>query len=856
MAHEYDYSNHDEQVIHNIGIENEIKSCYIDYAMSVIVGRALPDVRDGMKPVHRRILYAMYEDRLTYDKPHRKSATTVGNVLGRYHPHGDASVYDAMVRLGQDFSLRYVLIDKHGNFGNIDGDPPAAYRYTEARMSKIADEMMADIEKDVVDYVPNFDNTRKEPVVLPSRFPNLLVNGSVGIAVGMATNIPTHNLKEVIDATLHLIDNPDCSIVELMQYVKGPDFPTYGTIYGTSGIYEAYMTGRGKVRVRAKAHFEEKNGRTSIIVTELPYQVNRSMLLESMVELVKTKRVEGIADIRNESGKAGMRIVIDVKKDANAQIILNLLYKYTQLQDTCAVNMVALVNGVPKLLNLKEVLNHYLVHRKEVVTRRVKFDLAKAEHEAHIYEGYKIAIDNIDEVISIIRASASIADAKANLMERFALSEAQAQAIVDMTLGKLSGMERQKIEDRLAALYNLIKELKEILADETKLVAIIKEDLEYIKNKYGDERRTDIVEAENDILIEDLIERESCVITATRAGYVKRLPSDTYQAQRRGGKGITAMGTREEDFVEDVIISHSHDYLLMFSNTGRVYIKKCYEIPESARTAKGTNLVNLLSLDSDEKITAIVPVTEFTEDQNLVLITRLGVVKRINLMAYKTKRQNGLYAITLDEGDQLLYVLKSRGNDDIIVATNRGISIRFTENDVREMGRHARGVRAVTLDEGDYVVGAGIIPDGSDDNELYILTITENGFGKRSITSEYKRQHRGGRGLICHGVSAKTGDLAGLKLVRANEEVMLITDGGIIIRTRISEIPVYGRSASGVIVMRLEEGASVARFAVVDPDSEEKESEASAAENEEIADIAAENIENTAEAEPSVAEEQ
>ncbi|MBR5858393.1 MAG: DNA gyrase subunit A [Clostridia bacterium] len=856
MAHEYDYSNHEEQVIHNIGIENEIKSCYIDYAMSVIVGRALPDVRDGMKPVHRRILYAMYEDRLTYDKPHRKSATTVGNVLGRYHPHGDASVYDAMVRLGQDFSLRYVLIDKHGNFGNIDGDPPAAYRYTEARMSKIADEMMADIEKDVVDYVPNFDNTRKEPVVLPSRFPNLLVNGSVGIAVGMATNIPTHNLKEVIDATLHLIDNPDCSIVELMQYVKGPDFPTYGTIYGTSGIYEAYMTGRGKVRVRAKAHFEEKNGRTSIIVTELPYQVNRSMLLESMVELVKTKRVEGIADIRNESGKAGMRIVIDVKKDANAQIILNLLYKYTQLQDTCAVNMVALVNGVPKLLNLKEVLNHYLVHRKEVVTRRVKFDLAKAEHEAHIYEGYKIAIDNIDEVISIIRASASIADAKANLMERFALSEAQSQAIVDMTLGKLSGMERQKIEDRLAALYNLIKELKEILADETKLVAIIKEDLEYIKNKYGDERRTDIVEAENDILIEDLIERESCVITATRAGYVKRLPSDTYQAQRRGGKGITAMGTREEDFVEDVIISHSHDYLLMFSNTGRVYIKKCYEIPESARTAKGTNLVNLLSLDSDEKITAIVPVTEFTEDQNLVLITRLGVVKRINLMAYKTKRQNGLYAITLDEGDQLLYVLKSRGNDDIIVATNRGISIRFTENDVREMGRHARGVRAVTLDEGDYVVGAGIIPDGSDDNELYILTITENGFGKRSITSEYKRQHRGGRGLICHGVSAKTGDLAGLKLVRANEEVMLITDGGIIIRTRISEIPVYGRSASGVIVMRLEEGASVARFAVVDPDSEEKESEASAAENEEIADIAAENIENTAEAEPSVAEEQ
>ena len=833
MAHEYDYSNHEEQTIHNTGIEDEIKSCYIDYAMSVIVGRALPDVRDGMKPVHRRILYAMYEDRLTYDKPFRKSATTVGNVLGRYHPHGDASVYDSMVRLAQPFSLRYMLVEGHGNFGNIDGDPPAAYRYTEARMSRIADEMMEDIEKDVVDFVPNFDNTRKEPVVLPSRFPNLLVNGSVGIAVGMATNIPTHNLREVIEAVEYLIDNPDCSIPDLMKYIKGPDFPTYGTIYGTSGIYEAYMTGRGKVRVRAKAHFEEKNGRTSIIITELPYQVNRSMLLENMVELVKTKRVEGISDIRNESGRQGMRIVVEVKKDANAQIILNLLYKYTQLQDTCAVNMVALVNGIPKLLNLKEVLNHYLVHRKEVVTRRVKFDLKKAEHEAHIFEGYKIAIDNIDEVIQIIRASASISDAKANLMERFGLSEIQAQAIVDMTLGKLSGMERQKIEDRLAFLYNLIKELKEILADENKLVAIIKEDLVFIKNKYGDDRRTDIVEAENDILIEDLIERESCVITATRAGYVKRLPSDTYQAQRRGGKGITAMGTREEDFVEDVIISHSHDYLLMFSNTGRVYIKKCYEIPESTRTAKGTNLVNLLSLDNDEKITAIVPVKEFTDEENLVLITMRGVVKRISLMAYKTKRTNGLYAINLDEGDALLYVLRSSGNDDIMVATNRGISIRFSEDDVREMGRQARGVRAVMLDEEDYVVGAGIIPDGNDDNELFVLTITEKGFGKRSLTGEYKRQHRGGRGLICHGISDKTGYLAGIKLVRANEEVMLITDGGIIIRTRISEIPVYGRGASGVIVMRLDENSSVARFAVVDPDDEVKD-ENDNAENGEI----------------------
>lgn len=818
MAHEYDYSNHEEQIIHNIGIENEIKSSYIDYAMSVIVGRALPDVRDGMKPVHRRILYAMYEDRLTYDKPFRKSATTVGNVLGRYHPHGDASVYDAMVRLGQDFSIRYVLIDKHGNFGNIDGDPPAAYRYTEARMSRLADELMADIEKDVVDFTPNFDNTRSEPLVLPSRFPNLLVNGSVGIAVGMATNIPTHNMGEVIDATLYLIDHPEATIPELMTYIKGPDFPTYGTIYGTSGIYEAYMTGRGKIKVRAKAHFEEKHGRTSIVITEIPYQVNRSMLLESMVELVKTKRVEGIADIRNESGKAGMRIVIDVKKDANAQIILNLLYKYTQLQDTCAVNMVALVNGVPKLLNLKEVLSHYLTHRKEVVTRRVRYDLAKAEHEAHIFEGYKIAIDHIDEVIAIIRASESIANAKENLMARFGLSEEQAQAIVEMPLGRLSGLERQKIEDRLAYLYNLIKELNEILGDESKLVAIIKEDLEFIKKKYSDPRRTDIVEAENDILIEDLIKRESCVITATRAGYVKRLPSDTYQAQRRGGKGITAMGTKEEDNVEDVIIAHSHDFLLMFSNTGRVYIKKCYEIPESTRTAKGMNLVNLLSLDSGEKITAIVPVTEFSESENLVLITRLGVAKRIALTAYKTKRANGLYAINLDEGDQLLYVLRTNGSDDILLATNRGLAIRFTENDVREMGRTARGVRAVTLDEGDHVVGAGVIPDGNDDNELFVLTITANGFGKRCLTKEYKRQHRGGRGLICHGIGEKTGDLAGIRLVSATDEVMLITDGGIIIRTRVAEIPVYnGRSASGVIVMRLEEGSHVARFAAVDP---------------------------------------
>ena len=829
MAQEYDYSNHEYQTIHDIGIEKEIKSCYIDYAMSVIVGRALPDVRDGLKPVHRRILYTMYEDNLTSDKPFSKSAKTVGAVLGNYHPHGDASVYDAMVRLGQDFSMRYMLIDKHGNFGNIDGDPPAAYRYTEARMSRIASEMLSDIEKNVVDFMPNFDNTSKEPVVLPARFPNLLVNGSVGIAVGMATNIPPHNMREAIDATEYLMDNPECTVTDLMQFIKGPDFPTYGTIYGTSGIYEAYMTGRGKIRVRAKAHFEEKHGRTSIIVTELPYQVNRSMLLESMVDLVKTKRVEGIADIRNESGMHGMRIVIDLKKDANPQVVLNLLYKYTQLQDTCAVNMVALVNGEPKLLNLKDMLSHYIEHRRDVTTRRIKFELAAAEREAHIYEGYKIAIDNIDEVINIIRSSASIPDSKARLSERFGLSDEQAQAIVDMRLGKLSGLERRKVEERLAELYALIDDLRAILSDDTRLTAIIKEDLNYIRDRYGDERRTDIVEAENDILIEDLIERESCVITATNAGYIKRLPSDTYQAQRRGGKGVTAMGTREEDIVEDVIIAHSHDFLLMFSDTGKVYIKKCYEIPESARTAKGTNLVNLLSLDSGEKITAILPVADFTQDENLVLITRRGVAKRINLMAYSRKRNNGLRAINLDEGDQLLYVLRTGGGDDIMVATDRGLSIRFSEQDVREMGRTARGVRAVTLSEGDSVVGAGVIPGGKSDIGQYVLTITENGYGKRSELSEYKRQSRGGRGLCCHKLGEKTGALAGIRIVPEDYEIMLITDGGVIIRTRVSEIPVYGRSASGVRVMRLDGESRVVRFAVVDPAAEAEESAAPAA---------------------------
>lgn len=814
MSEEFDYSAHEGQVIHDIRIEDEIKSAYMDYAMSVIVARALPDVRDGLKPVHRRVLYAMYEDHLTYDKPHRKSATTVGDVLGRYHPHGDSAVYDTLVRMAQPFSLRYPLIDGHGNFGNIDGDPPAAYRYTEARMSKIADEMLMDIEKDVVNFDPNFDNTRKEPQVLPSKFPNLLVNGSVGIAVGMATNIPPHNMREVCTACAYLIDNPDCSIPDLMQYIKGPDFPTYGTIYGTAGIYQAYMTGRGHIKVRAKAHFEEKKGRTAIIVTELPYQVNRSLLLENMVTLVKNKKIEGISDIRNESGRRGMRIVIEVKKDANPQIVLNLLYKYTQMEDTCGVNMLALVNGEPRVLNLKEILSYYIRHRENVITRRTKFELAKAERDAHIYEGYCIAIDNIDEVVHIIRSSASIPDAKANLMARFGLSDVQAQAIVEMTLGRLSGLERQKIEDRLKDLYALIADLKDILADESRVTAIIKEDLEEMMTRYGDERRTDIQEVENEILIEDLIEKQDCVVTVTNDGYIKRLPADTYSAQRRGGKGITGMGTKEEDFVKNVFVAYSHDTLLLFSDHGRMYTKRCFEIPEASRTAKGTNLVNLLQLSDGEMITAGLSIKEFSEDEYLVFITRKGVIKRVELMEYRSRRQSGLIAINLDEDDVLLTVAKTRGNDDILCATHNGACIRFPESEVRCMGRQARGVMAMSLREGDYLVGACVLPDGQDDPSKKLLTVTEGGCGKRMETSEFTAQHRNGTGVRCQAVTAKTGALAGIALVEETDDIMMITDGGMIVRTAVAEIPVYSRIAGGVIVMRLADGAKLVSFDV------------------------------------------
>lgn len=826
MDNEFDYSAHEAQKITDIDIKKEVKTSFIEYAMSVIIGRALPDVRDGMKPVHRRILYSMFENRMFYNEPYRKSAFTVGYVLGHYHPHGDAAVYDAMVRLAQSFSLRYPLVDGQGNFGNIDGDGAAAYRYTEARMAKIANLMLQDIDKDVIDWMPNFDNKLMEPVVLPSRFPNLLVNGSIGIAVGMATNIPPHNMGEVVDAVNYLIDHPDCEITDLMQFIKAPDFPTAGIIHGLGGVYEAYATGHGRIKVRAKAHFEEGKTKTAIIVTELPYQVNRALLLENIATLVKNKRIEGITAIRNESNlKKGMRIVIELKRDANPQVVLNQLYRNTQMEDTFAVNMLALVNGEPKTLTLKEMLVYYLRHQEDVITRRTRFELDKAEKEAHIFEGYKIAIANLDEVIAIIRASANIPESKTNLMARFGFTEPQAQAIVDMTLGRLSGMERQKIEERLQYLYAQIEELKGILADESKITDIIRNDLNKIKEQYGDPRRTAIEVVENEILDEDLIDREDCVITVTNAGYIKRLSADTYSAQNRGGKGITGMETKEEDFVKDVYVVHSHDYLLLFSNLGKMYIKKCYEIPEAGRTSKGTNLVNVLSLAEGETITAGVSVTEFTEDYYLTMITRMGIAKRVNLMDYRTRRTNGLYAITLDEGDALLYVMKTTGSEQIIAATRQGKSIRFDENDIRCMGRHARGVRAIKLADDDYVVGAAVIPEVHSAEGPHIITVTENGYGKKTDIDEFTLQNRSGSGIICHKLSDKTGLLAGIDIVEPTDDIMLITDSGMIIRTRSSDINVIGRNTGGVIVMRLKEGDRLMSFAKI------KQSEAQVSED-------------------------
>jgi len=804
-----------EQKIIGIEMEEEVKNSFIAYSMSVIMSRALPDVRDGLKPVHRRIIYAMYEDKLTYDKDFRKSATTVGNVLGSYHPHGDSAVYDTMVRLAQSFSMRYPLVQGQGNFGSIDGDKAAAYRYTEARLAKISNEMTRDIEKDVVDFVPNFDNTKEEPSVLPSRFPNLLVNGSIGIAVGMATYIPPHNLGEVIDGALYLMDNPDCQIKDLMQFIKGPDFPTAATIYGSNGIYEAYSTGKGHVMVRAKCEVDEDNHK--IIVTELPYQVNKKMLVEAIADLVKDKRIEGIKDIIDLSDRnKEVHIEIPYRQDANGQVILNQLYKYSQLQDTCAFNMLALVNNVPKVLNLKQILSHYIAHQEEVITRRVKFDLAKAKREAHIFEGYKIAIDNIEEVIKVIRASASISDAKEKLMARFGLSDIQAQAIVEMTLGRLSGMERQKIEERLAALYATIKELEEILADENKVKDIIRNEMLEIKEKFSDERKTELVEAEDDIVYEDLIERHDCVITLTNDGYIKRQPTDSYTAQRRGGKGIIGMTTKDDDAVNDVIVAHSHDYIMLFTNTGKVHTRKTYQIPEAGRTAKGSNIVNVLELSEGEKVTAVISVPKFSDFEYLFMVTRMGVVKKTLLSDFEYQRKGGKIAISLDDGDELSFVKHTVGDDGIVVATHNGMSARFEETDVRPMGRTARGVRGIRLSDGDYVVGAALV-----DNERALITITENGYGKRVEFSEFTAHNRGVKGVTCHGISEKTGALAGIATVDENDDIMLITTDGTIIRTPVAGIPFYKRSAGGVIVMRLSDGAHIVNFAKVSVDGDE-----------------------------------
>ncbi len=791
-------------------MEKRVKQAFIEYSMSVIMSRALPDVRDGMKPGQRRIMYAMHEDHLTADKPFRKSATTVGNVLGRYHPHGDAAVYGTMVRMAQDFSLRYPLIEGQGNFGSVDGDGAAAYRYTEARLAKISEELMADMEKEVVPFVPNFDNRLREPAVLPSRFPNLLVNGSVGIAVGMATNIPPHNLGEVIDATILRIDHPECTVEELMEHIKGPDFPTAATCYGQQGIIDAYRTGRGRVMVRAKAEVDEEHHQ--IIVTEIPYQVNKSTLVQTIAQLVKDKRIDGITDIKDvSSDRNGIRVLIYFRRDANGQVLLNQLYKNTQLQDTCAINMLALVNNEPKVLNLPQILDHYIAHQKDVVTRRTQFDLSKAEARAHILEGYKIANDNIDEVVALIRSTSSIADAKEKLIDRFGFTDVQAQAIVEMTLGKLTGLERQKIEDELDKLHALIVELRGILADEQKVYAIIKQELAEIRRKYADERRTEIVAATDDIDLEDLIERHDCVITLTHAGYIKRQPADTYSAQHKGGKGILAMTTKDEDFIEMVQVVHSHNYLMLFTNKGKVYMKKAYQIPEASRTAKGSNIVNILEkLDAGEKITAMISVAEFEENAYLTMVTKYGVIKRTLLSEYEYQRKGGKIALNLDEGDELVFVMHTHGEADLILATRNGSAARFSEADVRPLGRTARGVRGVRLREGDFVVGAVKVED-----DKQLITVTEKGFGKRTAFDEYRVKGRGGLGVTCHNLTEKTGLLAGIAAVDDGDDLMMITNAGTIIRTPVKDINTYSRAASGVIVMRLADGQSLVNFSKV-----------------------------------------
>lgn len=807
-----------EPKIIDVDIEKEMKQSFLAYSMSVIVSRALPDVRDGLKPVHRRILYTMFEDGLSPDKAYIKCANTVGSVLGRYHPHGDASVYDALVRLAQDFSMRYMLVDGHGNFGSVDGDPPAAYRYTESRMSKISLKMLTDIEKDTVDFAPNYDDRRKEPTVLPSRFPNLLVNGSTGIAVGMATNIPPHNMCEVVDAMCCLIDNPEADLPELMEHIKGPDFPTGATIMGHSGIRSAYATGRGKIVVRAKTEIvEDKNSRFKIIVTELPYQVNKARLIESIAEMVKDKRIEGISHIEDHSDRNGMHIEIDIKKDASPQIVLNHLYNYSQLQTTFGVIMLAIVDGEPKILTLKQVLEEYIKFQLEVITRRTKFDLKKAEERAHILEGLKIALDFIDEVVAILRSSKSIAEGKQRLSERFGLDDIQTQAIVQMPLGRLTGLERNKIEEELKAISAKIVDFRDILANEYRRREIVKNEALEVKSKFGDERRTAIENVSGEVDIEDLIPEEECVLTMTRYGYIKRQSLDSYKTQKRGGRGVSGLARRDEDTVNELFVINSHDYILFFTNFGRVYRLKCYEVHEGSRTSKGMNIANLLPISPEERVTSLIKVSEFEDNRYLIMVTKNGIIKRTSLSAFDTARKGGLIALDLDEGDELSWVRMTDGAQEMIVATKKGKSIRFQETDVRAVGRTARGVRAIKLDADDEVVGMMVV-----DSEKYVLTISETGYGRLSDVSDYRLQSRGGHGVINYHTE-KYGDVAALNSVSGDEDVILISDNGIIIRINADTIRKCSRPSKGVKVMKLVGDGKVVAMACVprEEDSDE-----------------------------------
>ena len=834
MAHNRSYKPEDirfpDQVITQSNLVDEMEKSYIEYAMSVIVGRALPDVRDGLKPVHRRILYTMYESGLTSDKPFKKSATCVGDVLGKYHPHGDASVYDAMVRLAQDFSMRYMLVDGHGNFGSVDGDPPAAYRYTEARLSKISNEMLRDIDKETVDWDPNFDETRKEPRVLPSRFPNLLVNGSSGIAVGMATNIPPHNLTEVIDACVCVLDDPEATMADLMDHISGPDFPTGGIIMGRSGIRAAYATGRGKVIVRARTEFEEfGKDRMRIIVTELPYQVNKRQLIKNIAEQVKDKRLDGISDLRDETDRNGMRMVIELKKDANPQVVLNNLFKQTALQSSFGIIMLALVDNQkqPKILSLRQIIDEYLKHQEEILTRRTQYDLRKARERAHLLEGLLIAQDNIDEVIHIIRSAYD--DAKQRLMDRFSLDDIQAQAILDMRLKALQGLDREKLQAEYDDLMEKIKYYLELLADENKLKAVLREELIEIRDKFGDKRKTEIQDIEDEIDIEDLIEEETCAFTLSSHGYIKRMPVDTYRTQSRGGRGVNAQNLKEEDFVKSLTIASTHDYILFFTDMGKVHLRKGYQIPEAGRTARGTAIVNVLPLEAGESVTAMVITREFDDNEFLMMVTRKGTVKRIPFIALKTNRKTGIRAITLEEGDHLINVIRTNGNDNILLATAQGMAICFNESDVRPMGRDAAGVRGISLSDGDFVVGAEKAEEGKT-----LLTVTVNGYGKRTELSEYLRtgpngekcaQSRGGKGLKNYNITPKTGNVAGCRVVSESDDVMLIENGGVIIRIPAASINVYKRDTQGVIVMRIEEGNQVVSLERVEAMEEEDKGE-------------------------------